>query len=129
MTTAKWTINTGEQLNLRSPAARVNEKGLQMWGGDARNLITSAFRTRIHEIFYSCSYPHFCPFSTRSDERQQPPPYILGNPSLPFAIGTPYPGTKHGYIYIYLLEPKLGSKHPNIILESLVPTQKLEGTT
>jgi hypothetical protein len=25
-----------------------------------------------------------------------------GNPSLPFAIGTPSPGTKHGYIYIYI---------------------------
>jgi hypothetical protein len=27
------------------------------------------------------------------------------------------------------LELKLGSKHPSIILESLVHTQKLEGTT
>jgi hypothetical protein len=37
MTTAKWTINTGEQQDLRYPAAaRYNEKGrLPVWGGDA----------------------------------------------------------------------------------------------
>jgi hypothetical protein len=75
---------------------------LQVWGGDARNLLTSAFRTRIQEIFYSSSYPHFCPFGTRSRQRQQPP-YILGNPSPPFANRYPLnPGTKHGYIYIYI---------------------------
>ncbi len=90
-------------------AARVNEKGccFPVWGGGARNLITSAFKTGIQEIFYSSSYPHFCPFSTRSDQRQQPPPYILGNPSLPFAIGNPSPGTKHGYVYIYLFGTKV----------------------
>jgi hypothetical protein len=38
MTTAKWTINTGEQQHLRYPAARFNEKGcLPVWGGDARS--------------------------------------------------------------------------------------------
>jgi hypothetical protein len=36
MTTAKWTINTGEQQDLRDPAARFHEKGcLLVWGGDA----------------------------------------------------------------------------------------------
>jgi len=43
MTTAKWTINTGEQQqhDLRYPAARVNEKGcLLVWGGDALTSIS-----------------------------------------------------------------------------------------
>jgi hypothetical protein len=39
MTTAKWTINRGDQRDqqdLRYPTARFNEKGcLAMWGGDA----------------------------------------------------------------------------------------------
>jgi hypothetical protein len=36
MTTAKWTINTGEQQDFRYPAARFNEKWcLPVWGGDA----------------------------------------------------------------------------------------------
>jgi hypothetical protein len=37
MTTAKWTINTGEKQDLRYPAARFNEKGrlLVCGGGDA----------------------------------------------------------------------------------------------
>jgi hypothetical protein len=37
MITAKWTINTREQQDLRYPAARFNEKGcLQVWwSGDA----------------------------------------------------------------------------------------------
>jgi hypothetical protein len=36
MTTAKWTINTGEQQDLHYLAARLNEKGcLPVWGGDA----------------------------------------------------------------------------------------------
>jgi hypothetical protein len=36
MTTAKWTINTGEQEDFCYPAARFNEKGcLPVWGGDA----------------------------------------------------------------------------------------------
>jgi len=43
MTTAKWTINTGEQQqhDLRYPAARFNEKGcLLVWGGDALTSIS-----------------------------------------------------------------------------------------
>jgi hypothetical protein len=33
MTTAKWTISTGEQQDLHYPAARFNEKGcLLVWG-------------------------------------------------------------------------------------------------
>jgi hypothetical protein len=33
MITAKWTINTGEQQDLRYPAARFNENGsLPVWG-------------------------------------------------------------------------------------------------
>jgi len=37
MTTAKWTITTGKQQDLRYPAsARYNEKGrLPVWGGNA----------------------------------------------------------------------------------------------
>jgi hypothetical protein len=36
MTTAKWTIITGEQHHLHYPTARFNEKGcLRVWGGDA----------------------------------------------------------------------------------------------
>jgi len=36
MTSAKWTIHTREQQDLRYPAARLNEKGcLPLWGGDA----------------------------------------------------------------------------------------------
>jgi hypothetical protein len=36
MTTAKWTIDTEEQQDLRYRAARFNEKGcLPVWGGDA----------------------------------------------------------------------------------------------
>jgi hypothetical protein len=36
MTTAKWTINTGEQQDLLYPAARFNEKRcLLVWGRDA----------------------------------------------------------------------------------------------
>jgi hypothetical protein len=36
MTTAKWTINTGEHQDLHCPAARFIEKGcLLVWGGDA----------------------------------------------------------------------------------------------
>jgi hypothetical protein len=35
MTTAKWTINTGEQQDLCYPVARFNEKQcLPVWGGD-----------------------------------------------------------------------------------------------
>jgi len=36
MTTAKWTMSTGEQQDVRYSAARFNEKGcLPVWGGDA----------------------------------------------------------------------------------------------
>jgi hypothetical protein len=36
MTTAKWTIDDGEQQDLRYPDARFNEKEcLLAWGGDA----------------------------------------------------------------------------------------------
>jgi hypothetical protein len=34
MTTAKWTINSGEQQDLHYPAARFNEKGCSLvWDG------------------------------------------------------------------------------------------------
>jgi len=40
MTTAKWTINIGEEQDFRYPAARFNEKGcLPVWGGDAFNSV------------------------------------------------------------------------------------------
>jgi hypothetical protein len=36
MTTAKWTINSGEQQDFLDPAARFHEKVcLLVWGGDA----------------------------------------------------------------------------------------------
>jgi hypothetical protein len=36
MTTAKWTMSTGEQQDLLYCAARSNENGfLKVWGGDA----------------------------------------------------------------------------------------------
>jgi hypothetical protein len=42
MTTAKWTMNTGEQQDMLYPGARSNEKGcLQVWGGDALTVGTS----------------------------------------------------------------------------------------
>jgi hypothetical protein len=44
MTTAKWTFNTGEQQDLRFPAApRFNEKGcLPVWGWRCSYLLTSS---------------------------------------------------------------------------------------
>jgi hypothetical protein len=40
MTTAKWTINIGEEQDFRYPAARFNEKGcLPVWGRDAFNSV------------------------------------------------------------------------------------------
>jgi hypothetical protein len=48
MTTAKWTISTGEQQHLHYPAARFNEKGcLLVWGGDALSTYSMQRTARI----------------------------------------------------------------------------------
>jgi hypothetical protein len=42
MTTAKWTINPGEQQDLLDPAARFHEKVcLLVWGGDALTVFSA----------------------------------------------------------------------------------------
>jgi len=42
MTTAKWTLITGDQQDLAYPAARFNEKGcLPVWGGRCSYILLS----------------------------------------------------------------------------------------
>jgi hypothetical protein len=116
MTTAKWTINTGVQQDfLPYPAARVNEKGC--FAGVGVEML-KIFLLQPSGPGYKRSFipPHihtFVLFGTRSHQRQQST-YILGNPSLPFAIGTPLTlelnMDMYMYIYIYYYYFSFGTK-------------------
>jgi hypothetical protein len=63
VTAAKWTINTGEQQDLRNPAARFNEKGcLLVWVGDVLTFLFCIFQ--LHTVIPDWTFKLYVHLST-----------------------------------------------------------------